>query len=289
MKKSKQIQKNTLLFHIKKQRLLRRLLLFFLLTPPANVLFSMAIMSVYSEMNKAESLPVKEDITLHIPGGLSTFSRDWFPFVMTFQSDHGFRSFTGNRNLSLTILYNFPAFHPLYGCSRLYDTSSPYYNSFYGAYFVQDQSGAPFGFSAENGVYTPKPDEISLVPEYDFFELVLSEFGLTRQNAVFFFTVEKLSENVSFAGEEGFFCLDASLIVNGASHQPDGFTRSYLQYGIPAFPRTDALAPVTMNGRIYGKYLEEKNTSLFFYIVAKDREVLERCDQNILQKSKLDY
>ena len=229
-----------------------------------------------------------ENIDLSIPGGLSTLKSDWYPFVMTFEANQGFRNFTGDDSLSLTILYNFPAFSPTKGCSRLYDTASPYYNSFYGAYLVQDSEGHPYGFTiGDDGSLTPDASVVAQVPKYDFFRLVLAEFGLTSKNAVFDWNVTDISEPLSYAGEENFFRVDATLTVNGASHHDTGFTQSYLQYGRPNYPVTDSLAPISMYGRLYGTYLEEKNTSLFFYIVAADKTVLEDCDREILSKSRI--
>lgn len=266
------------------------LVLLFCLSPFANVFYSMAVMSIYSEMNENESLLEREDIDLSIPGGLTTLASDWYPFVMTFTADSGFRWFTGDSSLDLTILYNFPAFDPLTGCSRLYDTESPYYNSFYGAYLVKDRDGAPYGFvKKEDGTLYPDAASVAAVPHYDFHELVLSEFGLTSKNAVFDWNITDISEPLSYAGEEGFYRIDATLTVNGSSHIYHGFTQSYLQYGKPNFPAPEPLAPVPMHGRLYGKYLKDKGVSLFFYIVATDQKVLEDCDRKILSKSKLDY
>lgn len=264
------------------------LILFFFLSPFSRVFYSMAVMSVYSRMCEKNSLPKTEEINLSVPGGLVTLKSDWYPFVMTFEANEGFQRFTGDDSLSLTILYNFPAFSPLKGCSRLYDTSSPYYNSFYGAYLVQDSEGKPYGFSfSADGTLTPDASAVAQVPQYDFFNLVLSEFGLTSENAVFDWNITRVSEPLSYAGKEGFFRIDAALTVNGSSHIDTGFTQSYLQYGRPAFPVTEPLAPVAMYGRLYGTYLEEKNTSLFFYIVAADKNVLEECDREILSKSRI--
>lgn len=264
------------------------LLLLFLFSPLSHVFYSMAVMSVYSPLCKRSSLLATENIHLSIPGGLSTLKSDWYPFVMTFEANQGFQSFTGDDSLSLTILYNFPAFSPTKGCSRLYDTASPYYNSFYGAYLVQDSEGQPYGFTVgDDGSLTPDAAVVAQVPKYDFFRLVLAEFGLTSKNAVFDWNVTDISEPLSYAGEENFFRVDATLTVNGASHHDTGFTQSYLQYGRPNFPVTDSLAPVSMYGRLYGTYLEEKNTSLFFYIVAADKTVLEDCDRDILSKSRI--
>ncbi len=281
-------------FQIKQSRFLAgrilALLLLFCISPFSRVFYSMAVMGIYSEMNKKTSLLASENISLSVPGGLSTLRSDWYPFVMTFEANSGFRRFTGDSSLDLTILYNFPAFSPLKGCSRLYDPASPYYNSFYGAYLVKDTDGGIYGFTqqSEDTLY-PDAAAVAEVPKYDFWQLVLSEFGLTRANAVFDWSITEISGPVSYAGKDGFYRMDALLTVNGSSHEYDGFTQSYLQYGKPDFPVTDALAPVRMYGRLYGKYLEDKQVSLFFYIVAADKEVLEECDKEILSKSTFTY
>jgi len=285
---------NTGTFIFKQKRYLAgrilALLLLFCLSPLSRVFYSMAVMGVYSKMNEKTSLLHSESINLSIPGGLSTLNSDWYPFVMTFEANSGFRRFTGNSSLDLTILYNFPAFSPLKGCSRLYDTSSPYYNSFYGAYLVKDSEGGIYGFTRQSdGTLYPDAAAVAEVPKYDFWQLVLSEFGLTRTNAVFDWNITEISAPLSYAGEDGFYRMDATLTVNGSSHEYNGFTQSYLQYGKPNFPVTDPLAPVPMYGRLYGKYLEEKQVSLFFYIVAADKDVLEECDRELLSESTFTY
>lgn len=266
------------------------LLLLFCLSPLSRVFYSMAVMCIYSKMNEKTSLLYTEEIELSVPGGLSTLRSDWYPFVMTFEANNGFRRFTGDSSLALTILYNFPAFSPIKGCSRLYDTASPYYNGFYGAYLVRDAEGGAYGFTERpDGTLYPDTSAVAEVPKYDFWQLVLSEFGLTSQTAVFDWNITDISEPLFYAGEDGFYRMDATLTVNGSSHEYSGFTQSYLQYGKPNFPVTDPLAPVSMYGRLYGKYLEEKQVSLFFYVVAADPEVLEECDKEILSESSITY
>lgn len=262
-------------------------LVIFCFTPPSKFILSMAVMQIYSHICEKDSIPDKENISIHIPGGLSTAESDWYPFVMTFQDNEGFRHFTGNDTVSLTILYNFPAFSLTHGCSRLYDTESPYYNSFYGTYFVQ-QDGTPYGFikQSDNSLQVDYTS-ISQVPQFDFQTLVLREFGLNSKNAVFDWKITDTKEQVSYVGYEDFVQIDALLTVNGASHQKKAFQTSYLQYGSPNFPCEKELAPITMYGRVYCRYFEEWNTSVFFYIIAADKAVLESCDSQILCKSTL--
>lgn len=262
---------------------------FFLCSPLAPFLCSLGVMQIYSRQNEKESLLATEEIRLEIPGGLTTLRSDWYPFVMNFCDGGGFRSFTGNSRLSLTILYNFAAFSPWHGCSRLYDCSSPYYNSFYGAYLVKDSDNIPYGFRLQEGNLTPVLEEIAAIPQYDFFYLVLSEFGVTRENQVFQWNVTEIEQGLSYANHSNFVRMDALVTVNGSAHSYLGFTPSYLQYGTPGYKTEEPLAPVTMYGRLYGTYLEEKHVSLFFYIVTADLDVLEQCDRTILSKSTLVY
>lgn len=281
MFKNKKLKKKHILLFI-----LIALVVFFF-TPPAKLLISVSVMKVYSHICEKDSIPDKENITIHIPGGLSTAESDWYPFVMTFQDNEGFRQYTGTDTVSLTILYNFPAFSLTHGCSRLYDTQSPYYNSFYGAYFVQ-QEGTPYGFIKQSdGNLQVDCNSISQVPQFDFQKLVLREFGLHAKNAVFDWEITDTTENITYAGYEDFVQIDALLTVNGASHQKQDFQTSYIQYGTPNFPCKEPLAPINMYGRVYCRYFEEWNCSVFFYIIAADKTVLEACDNKILSKSTL--
>lgn len=265
-------------------------LLFFTLVftaPFTRVFYSAIIMAVYSDICERESLLVSEEIDLDIPGGLTTIKSDWFPLVMTFHPGNNF-GYSVKKDCSLTILYNFPAFSPLKGCSRLYDPESRYYSSFYGAYLVKSEE-QPYGFVTDNmgkiiGIHE---EDTAAVAKYDYKTLVLADFGLSSRDFVFDFQTTKLQNNVYYAGSDGWFMIDAEMTVNGCAHQKGPFVQSYLQYGIPNYNIPEAFSPTKMYGRMYGKYIEEKKTSIFFYIIAKDLQVLEECDQDILSKSKL--
>ena len=104
---------------------------------------------------------------------------------------------------------------------------------------------------------------------------------------MFDWEITDTAESISYVGYEDFTQIDALLTVNGASHEKKAFQTSYLQYGTPNFPCEKELAPITMYGRVYCRYFEEWNTSVFFYIIAADKAVLESCDSQILSKSTL--
>ena len=272
-------------------------LMFFIISPLFPYAVSLSVMSVYSHIHEADSIMANKGIELAIPGGGETSEDDWYPFVMTFNPGEAFGRTVGDRNLELTILYNFGAFDLRRGCSRLYDRDSDYYNSFYGAYLVtrkddgskasKDSMTAPFGFDSQGNM---DPEQTAIVPKFDFQHLVLGDFGIRTSEQVFEWTAETISEDVSYLGRDGWSRVDASLLVNGASHVKDGFRHSYLQYGSPGYDisEDDAFKPVSMRGRIYGRYFEEWDTSVFFYILTPEKETLERCDREILSKSRLE-
>lgn len=292
-----------------KKRLLKAaaafiILVVFLWSPFSNYPVSLTVMKIYSGIHDRDSIMAEKGIDLHIPGGRATREKDWYPFVMTFNDDAGFRHFTGEPDLKLTILYNFPAFDFLKGCSALYDPASPYYNGFYGAYLVcreagggskstaADDSGnaAPYGFLEDGSL---DAGAAAQVPQFDFQKLVLQDFGIARDALVFDWEISKSRQNVNYLGLDGWTRVDARLRVNGTWHEADGFHRSYLQYGPPGYILSEnrpeeAFAPVEMTGRVYGRYFEEWDTSIFFYVLASDPAVLEDCDREILSQSTLD-
>ncbi|SCJ41090.1 Uncharacterised protein [uncultured Eubacterium sp.] len=272
----------------------------FLCLPLSRYPISLAVMKIYSGLHERDSLMEKKGISLEIPGGGTTEEKDWYPFVMTFNDSAGFRQFIREKDgelpyemenpLELTILYNFPAFDILKGCSDLYNPQSPYYNSFYGAYLVSGRTaeGGPYGFSADGSLDL---EATSQVPQFDFQRLVLTHLGIRSRQQIFDWKMQSVRKNVDYGGSSGWTRVDASLITNGVIHRPEGFQRSYLQYGscayVPKDYGMDSFAPVSMRGRLYGKYFADWDTSIFFYIMAADEDVLESCDAKILSKSVL--
>lgn len=251
-----------------------------LLFPPVR---SMAVMKVYSRMNERKSLSKDTGLWISMPGGWTTKEKDWYPFVMTFNDDAGFSAYCGQKS-RLTILYNFGAFDLKKSASTLYNEESPYYNSFYGAYLVQQDERA-FGFDEEGKV---DPKEIALVPRYDFFHLVLDDFGLLKSEEEFAWMVTKQEEGVVQAGMDGWTKIRADLRVNGANHVADGFVTSYLQYGAPGWECETPFAPVDMKGIVYVRYFPEEKVSVFLYALCAEETALNRCDTDILSKTKID-
>ena len=45
--------------------------------------------------------------------------------------------------------------------------------------------------------------------------------------------------------------------------------------------------PLEQKGRVYAKYFEEADISIFFYVIALDDAIIETCDEKILRQSRL--
>lgn len=264
-----------------KKRTVMLILLILILTPPFAVFRSMAVMAPYSAYHSHKSVQAQKGFDIDIPGGLSTPGSDWYPFVMTFNNSRDFQKYAGQEDALLTIMYNFPAFSPLHGCSRMFDPSSPYSGAFYGAYITSSENGEPYGFS--DGL--PDIDAVTKIPEFDLERLVLAPFGLNKDDMVFESSIVSTESGINYAGYDGWIKYDVDMTVNSTAHKYSSFDVSYIQYGIPTFNVEEGFQPVNMHGRIYAKYFENSSTGIFFYILSKDMSVLENCDRDILSKS----
>lgn len=253
----------------------------FLTLPFFAGLRSMAIMSIVSWDSRRSGLPSDSGLDISIPSG-----EGWFPFVMSFNADGAFSRLTGQGNSRLTILYNFPAFDNIKGCSRLFDPDSDYYTAFYGAYLTQMPDGSAYGFSPGG---PELPQAAAKLARLDLYSLVLSDFGLAPGNFVFEYAQEDREEDLLVAGSGGWTRLEAELRVNGAVHRARDGVMSYLQYGRPAFETVEEFATVDMNCLIFAKYFEEKNVSVFFYAMAPRPAVLAAWEEDILSGCKISF
>ncbi len=251
-----------------------------ILSPVFPYVRSLAVMSFYSPYCAKNSIMKSQSFELKIPSG-----DGWYPFVMTYEADEAFSSYIGIPDTKLTILYNFPAFSPKNGCSGLFDESSPYYSSFYGAYLVRRADGQPYGISPD--MKAPDEKSVSDIAKFDLFTLAMGDLGLTSDKQVFKYLTASEQADQSFLGYDGWTKLSSDLTCNGMNHNSKGFASSYLQYGSPNFPVSSDFAPIEMKSAVYAKYFPEWGTTVYFYVMSPSQEVCEDCVLTILSKSTL--
>lgn len=122
------------------------------------------------------------------------------------------------------------------------------------------------------------PETAGTVAKYDFQQLVLSDFGIKRSEMVFDWEETEPPHAECLLGEDGWTAYNAKLTVNGTAHEPNGFKRSYLQYGTPKYDLTGIqkpFEPLEQKGSVYAKYFEEADISIFFYVIALDDAIIE--------------
>lgn len=256
------------------------LVVLFIQTPTFQWLKSITVMGVYSKYEEGHSLLTDKNIGINIPGGMATKERDWYPFVMTFNDDIGFSRYIG-REVRMTVLYNFGYFSPWERQSIYYDESSPYYNSFYGAYAVSHASGEAFGYNDD----MVDIEEMTDIATYDVTHLVLESIG--SKNPKFEFTNINLKEAVLFE-EEGWSVVDAEIKVSGSMHSYQKDYQAYIQYGRP--PHKEVVEDYKMTdmyGRIYVKYYESQQTTIFFYCIAKEAFIIDDWEGAIMNQTTI--
>jgi hypothetical protein len=164
---------------LKKETANRFLILIFLIigfafTPFFQVIKSYSVMAVYSKVSENNSFMKKENISIQMPGGLSTWQRDYYPFVITYDTTHEFSKHL-NKDVDLVILYNFGAMKWLSGSSLMYDEDSPYYSGYYGAYLVRyNDLDRQYGLKDNGNIYI---EEILQVTNFDLKTLVTKNLG----------------------------------------------------------------------------------------------------------------
>ena len=258
----------------------------FLKVPLYSKARSYLVMYAHSSFVKTTSLLNKLDLKIKIPGGASTEENDWYPFVSVYSDNRGFSNYMG-RELSLTILYNFGAFDWKTGSSTYYQEDSPFYNSLYGGYIIQEHElNRKYGFSSEE---KPIIEEIISVPEYDFKYLVMQGLGCPEEKLVMDALSYEVTANVDYVGYKDWFKIDALLLLNNPNHKFKSNRRAYIQFGNPInYIDKEEFGLITMQGRIYAKYFEEIDSTIFLYIMTPGSLNLEQCDQEILSKTTIE-
>lgn len=284
MKMKLQIKPTTL----KRLLLIIATLVVFFLSPFFYPVRSYMIMSVYSHTHYKESYLNQEMIKVDMPGGLSTWKRDYYPFVMTFDATSGY-SRRSKRDVELVIYYNFGAFRWLKGNSSMFDPHSRYYNSFYGAYVVREDKGDTSFMYREDG--TLNIDYIMDITDYDVKELVLSSFG--DRTPTLEYTIEGNKEPVTKHKEiDGrmFTVIDATLTMDGMWHQYQKDYMSYIQYGKPLEEDGEGIEsfePVTGYGRIYLYEDKASKISYILYAIATNEAVIEEVENDYIEKTRI--
>jgi hypothetical protein len=150
-----------------------------------------------------------------------------------------------------------------------------------------DDAGADKTFS--DGL-TADYDSIAGMTRLDYSYLVLSDLGLSPSEQTFSWNITATGIEDGFAGSDGWLRLDADMTVNGMYHKAlSPHPLSYLQYGVPTAKDEDDFELVSMHGIICGKYFEDQDLSVFFYVMSPDLGVCRSCMDDILRKSELSF
>lgn len=258
------------------------LLVLFIISPFFHFFKSILVMSVSSAYENKHSVLRDENISINMPGGLITEKKDWYPFVMTFNASEPFSKYIG-RDVELSILYNFGAFNYLDGSSLFYDAGSDYYTAFYGAYVVKDSKGI-FGYGKDG---LPNYEEMFSVPEYDMRYLVLQSLGCTDPIFKLDGQVD-VTEGALFGYDDWHF-IEGRVITQSPMHEQIERKLAYIQYGAPPtiVEGIEAFPLIKMHAKLYARYFEEKQCSIFFYILAPKAYTIDEWEKDILSKTEL--
>ncbi len=205
---------------------------------------------------------------------IPTAGMDWFPKMLWFDGSEEFNRLN-NTTLSLTILYGYGDFNK--GTSSIFDKTSPYYSSFFGAYVIEDPS------------FPQTLDELALIPTYDYEDLILRDLGDPNYKGAFSYEVESVQKNVKYMSSEGWEKVDINIQTHGLWHQKNQFLNHYIQFGIPKKEAdSNEFESVDLKGRLYFKRMDS-NCTVVMYIITPSSELLERTDKNLLSKARFKY
>ncbi len=255
-------------------------MIIFTFTPFFQVVKSYTIMSVYSKKHEINSFIKDMGISIHMPGGLSTLKKDYYPFVMTYDTSDEFSEYL-NMNIDLIILYNFGAMEWLKGSSLMYNESSPYYSSFYGAYIAKNNGiSRQFG-TQDNGNINIK--EIMEVTNFDLKTLVLRSIGNESPEIEYEVVnienpYQRIIDGISFD------VYDVDINMDGMNHVFVKDYTAYIQYGRPVNKEglIESFKKINNFGRIYVYFDYNTKVSYFFYIIAPSSKIIEDTEENFI-------
>jgi len=241
---------------------------------------SEAVMRPVSALAYRDSVMKQKGFHVILPDGCATWERDWTSSMKLFHAK-AFES--AEHPISATILYNFAYFSG--GRSLLYDVDSPYEMAYYGAYAISREGlDRPFGFDENAGLNW---QEVSLIPLYDLEVLVLRGLGCPAdlaQAEIVSFEANPVDSEAQLAG---WIRIDAVVETRSLIHRAGAWNQNDLQYGSPPKDAAEDFPPLTLQGRIYAKAFPEWDSTVFLYVFAKDRELIEATDRDFLQKVEI--
>lgn len=217
------------------------------------------------------------------PGSAKENGLNWYSNMLLFNTrDISFSSIDlhGDEMLDMSIYYTFGDFEQ--GRSSIYDLNSPYNSAFYGAYMIKLKPGQ----QSEEVIDLAELAEA--VTRYDYLDLILSQLGLSNEDAYFEPEAIVIKEGINKFGIDDWVKIDSHLNTRAVIHIPDVFRQHYLQFGKPnAVGTNDDFPPITLFGRTYCKYFEDKDLYIIFYIQAANEDLLESTDKYLLSQSKV--
>lgn len=229
-----------------------------------------------------------ENIDFDIPSGSHTNSKDWLP-IMIWYHDKGRFSQLRGKNLDMTVLYCFGAFDSIRGTSFYYDDKSPYYGAFYGGYAIKNITNPKeaFGFNEDGSI---KQEELESVAKYDQMNLVLPALGCINER-VFKTQIISIEDDIDYIDYKDWTRIDTAIYTNGPSHRYSKFNIGYLQYGNPLNPSKskEDFNPQWFQARMYAKYFKEIGMTICLYVMCKDKNQIEICDENLLRNAKISF
>ena len=245
---------------------------------------SYVILKSANTIDRLSAFCLGDKLCVRLPDGRSTSERDWSSQVSVYRPGADFSAYFG-REIELVILYNFGAFTWGKPYSSALNPHSPYYSAYYGAYIVKDPQG-PFGFTEEG-----KADlqALASITSYDLSNLVLTSLGCHQRVTPRDFLSGEImvEENVTYAGLPGWNRLDCNFQGRGLWHTYQKGQWGYLQFGLPPKGNGEDFALTTFYGRVYARYLANKDVTLYLYIMTVDPQILEECDKRILSHAKV--
>ena len=221
---------------------------------------------VMGGLTQIEKIKKHQKFDLDIP----TAGMDWFPKMLWFDGSEEFNRLN-NTSLSLTILYGYGDFNK--GTSSIFDETSPYYSSFFGAYVIEDSS------------FPQTLDELALIPTYDYENLILRDLGDPNYKGAFSYEVESVQKNVKYMLSEGWERVDISIQTHGLWHQKKEFLSHYIQFGTPKKEARNGFESIDLKGRLYFKRMNS-NCTVVMYVITPSLKLLEQTDKNLLSRAR---